>query len=314
MVVAAVSAALDVPQPLPSHTTPRVRERDRLLLVLWFLGGLYASVAIVGWRSALGYDAHAYWLAWHHSPMYGLPPNTADAYLYSPAFAQVLWPLAQLPWPLFLAAWTVAGFALYAWLLRPLGRALAAPLLLFCLPQAMVGNIWPLLAVVLVFGFRRPGLWAFPLLTKLTAGVGVVWFAARGEWRNLARVVVPTVLVTAVSVAISPQLWVDWLHILRGGGTGGSAAGGFDVPLVYRLPVALALAVYAARRSRPGFLAAAMALACPVFALSYVMSNVFLLTALPRLREMHAHPDRADVAGPALLQRQDSLAAAVAND
>ncbi len=309
-----MSAALDVRQPLPSDTTRRTRERDRLLLALWFLGGLYASVAIVGWRTALGYDAHAYWLAWHHSPMYGLPPNTADAYLYSPAFAQVLWPLAQLPWPLFLAAWTVAGFALYAWLLRPLGWSLAAPLLLFCVPQAMVGNIWPLLAVVLVFGFRRPGLWALPLLTKVTAGVGVVWFAARGEWRNLVRVLVPTVLVTAVSVAMSPQLWADWLHILRGGGTGGSAAGGFDIPLVYRLPVALALTLYAARRSRPGFLAAAMALACPVFALSYVMSNVFLLTALPRLREMHAHPDRADVPGSALLQRQHSLAAAVAED
>ena len=187
-----MSAALDV-GPLPSGAQRRAREHDRLLLVLWFLGGLYASVAIVGWRTALGYDAHAYWLAWHHSSMYGLPPNTADAYLYSPAFAQVLWPLAQLPWPLFLAAWTIAGFALYAWLLRPLGRALAAPLLLFCLPQAMVGNIWPLLAVVLVFGFRRPGLWALPLLTKVTAGVGVVWFAARGEWRNLGRVLVPTV-------------------------------------------------------------------------------------------------------------------------
>jgi hypothetical protein len=313
MVVAAVSAALDVRQPLPSHAH-RAHERDPRLLVLWFLGGLYASVAIIGWRTALGYDAHAYWLAWHHSPMYGLPPNTADAYLYSPAFAQMLWPLAQLPWPLFLAVWTVAGFALYAWLLRPLGRALAAPLLLFCLPQAMVGNIWPLLAVVLVFGFRRPGLWALPLLTKVTAGVGVVWFAARGEWKNLARVVVPTVLVTAISVAISPQLWVDWLHILRGGGTGGSSAGGYDIPLVYRLPVALALTVYAARRSRPVMLAAAVGLACPVFALSYVMSNVFLLTALPRLREMHAHSDRADVAGSVLLHRQDSLAAAVAED
>lgn len=288
MVVGVVSAALDVRQPLPSHMH-RVHERDRRLLVLWFLGGLYASVAIVGWRTALGYDAHAYWLAWHHSPMYGLPPNTADAYLYSPAFAQVLWPLAQLPWPLFLAAWAIAGFALYAWLLRPLGRALAAPLLLFCLPQAMVGNIWPLLALVLVFGFRRPGLWALPLLTKVTAGVGLVWFAARGEWRSLARVLVPTVLVTATSVAISPQLWVDWLHILGGGGTGGSTAGGYDIPLVYRLPVALALVVYAARRSRPALLAVAMALACPVFALSYVMSNVFLLTALPRLREMHSH-------------------------
>ena len=305
-----MSAALDYRQPLPSRTT----QRDRLLLVLWFLGGLYASVAIVGWRTALGYDAHAYWLAWHHSPMYGLPPNTADAYLYSPAFAQVLWPLAQLPWPLFLAAWTVAGFALYAWLLRPLGRALAAPLLLFCLPQAMVGNIWPLLAVVLVFGFRRPGLWALPLLTKVTAGVGVVWFAARGEWRNLARVLVPTVLVTAISVAISPQLWIDWLRILDGGGAGGSAAGGYDIPLVVRLPVAFALAVYAARRSRPAVLAAAMALACPVFALSYVMSNVFLLTALPRLREMRVHSDGADVPGSVLLQRQQPLAAAVAED
>jgi hypothetical protein len=305
-----VSAALDYRQPLPSHAT----RRDRLLLALWLLGGLYASIAIVGWRTALGYDAHAYWLAWHHSPMYGLPPNTADAYLYSPAFAQVLWPLAQLPWPVFLAAWTVAGFALYAWLLRPLGRALAAPLLLFCLPQAMVGNIWPLLAVVLVFGFRRPSLWALPLLTKVTAGVGVVWFAARGEWRNLARVVVPTIVVTAVSVAISPQLWLDWLHILRGGGTGGTAAGGYDIPLAYRLPVALALAAYAARRSRPGVLAIAMALACPVFALSYLLSNVFLLAALPRLREMHAHSDRADVPRSALLQRQHSLAAAVAED
>lgn len=57
--------------------------------------------------------------------MYGLPPNTADAYLYSPAFAQLIWPLAQLPWPLFVAAGAVAGFALYAWLLRPLGRTLA---------------------------------------------------------------------------------------------------------------------------------------------------------------------------------------------
>jgi hypothetical protein len=308
-----MSAALGYRQPL-SGEERRAHGREPLLLTLWFLGGLYASVAIVGWRTALGFDAHAYWLAWHHSSLYGLPPNTADAYLYSPAFAQLIWPLAQLPWPLFLAAWTVAGFALYAWLLRPLGRTLAPPLLLFCLPQAMVGNIWPLLAVVLVFGFRRPGLWALPLLTKVTAGVGVVWFAARGEWRNLVRVLVPTALVIAVSVAISPQLWADWLHILAGDGTGGSAAGGYDIPLVYRLPVALALAVYAARRSRPGVLAAAMALACPVFALSYMMSNVFLLAALPRLREMHAHPDRADVAGPVLLQRQQSLASAVAED
>ena len=281
--------------------------------MLWFLGGLYASVAIVGWRTALGYDAHAYWLAWHHSPMYGLPPNTADAYLYSPAFAQVLWPLAQLPWPVFLAAWTVAGFALYAWLLRPLGRALAAPLLLFCLPQAMVGNIWPLLAVVLVLG-SPPGFLGLPASDEGDCGRRrrLVRGARRME-EPCARRRADRSRDRSLRRDLAAAL-VDWLHILRGGGTGGSAAGAVDIPLVYRLPVALALAVYAARRSRPGFLAAAMALACPVFALSYVMSNVFLLTALPRLREMHAHSDRADVAGAALLQREHSLAAAVAED
>jgi hypothetical protein len=257
--------------------------RDAWMLLLWVAGAIYLAIGLFGWRRLLGFDAHAYWLAWHHHSMYGVRPNQQDAYLYSPAFAQLIWPLAQLPWSVFVAGWTAGGLALYFWLLKPLGWQRAAPLALFCVPQAMVGNIWPLLAVVLAFGFRHPGLWAFALLTKVTAGVGVVWFAVRGEWRKLARVLVPTGLIVAVSAAISPGLWVDWLHLLAGGGAGGTPAGAYDIPLVYRLPVALALAIYAAKRGRPAFLAASMGLACPVFALSFLLSNLVLFAALPRL-------------------------------
>ena len=259
---------------------------DAWMLVLWVGGAIYSSIAILGWRHLLGFDAHAYWLAWHHQPMYGVSPNQQDAYLYSPAFAQVMWPLAQLPWPVFVAGWTLVGLALYIWLLRPLGWHLAAPLVLFCVPQAMVGNVWPLLAVVLAFGFRHPQLWAFALLTKVTAGVGLIWFAVRREWRDLARILLPTGLIVAVSAAISPGLWLDWLHVLAGDGTGGEPAGAYNIPLAYRLPVALALAIYAARRTRPAFLAAAMGIACPVFALSFLLSNFTVFAALPRLRRM----------------------------
>jgi hypothetical protein len=277
--------------PLSRSARPRT-SRDLAVLALWVFGAIYASVAAAGWHRLLGFDAHAYWLAWHHRPLYGASPNAEDAYLYSPAFAQALWPLAQLPWPFFLAFWSGCGLALYAWLLRPLGARVGLPLLLFCIPQAMVGNIWPLLAIVLVLGFARPELWAFALLTKVTAGVGLVWFAVRRDWSSLVRAGVSTALVAGVSAAISPGLWRDWLHLLSGGGAGGTPAGAYDIPLAYRLPVALALAVYAAMRTRPGYLAVAMSLACPVFALSFVMSNLTLLLALPRLRTQPAATSR----------------------
>ena len=48
------------------------------------------------------------------------------------------------------------------------------------------GNISLLLAVAIVWGFRWPWTWAFVLLTKITPGVGLLWFALRREWRQLA--------------------------------------------------------------------------------------------------------------------------------
>ena len=49
-----------------------------------------------------------------------------------------------------------------------------------------LGNIHVLLGAAVVGSLRRPGLWAIPLLTKPSVGVGLLWYVARGEWRRLS--------------------------------------------------------------------------------------------------------------------------------
>jgi hypothetical protein len=234
-----------------------------------------------------GHDAYAYWLVWHHHPMYGIAPFHLNAFLYSPVFAQAIWPLTLLPWLVFFAVWTAGAFAIYAWLLWPLPWWQRVPLLCMCVPQVITGNIWPLFALVILFGFRRPSLWAFPLLTKVTSAMGLVWFAARREWRLLAEAVAVSAALIGVSAAVSPGLWVAWGHLLLHGGSATTPrfSGGFNIPLAPRLPVAVILAVYAARRNRVAFLAAAVAIGSPVFNLDLLVSNLFVFAALPRLRQ-----------------------------
>lgn len=266
-------------------TTGEHRFADPLLLLAWVGAFGFLFLTWLTWSRALGYDSHAYWSVWRHHLVYGRAPNHKDAFLYSPLFAQLIWPLTLLPWPVFLAGWTAAGFAIYAWLLWPLDWRWRLPLLCMCVPQAVIGNVWPLFALALVFGFRRPSLWAVPLLVKVTSAMGLVWFAARGEWRAAARALLLASALVAVSAAADPGLWSAWVHLLLHGGSasGSPSSSSASIPLWPRLPVALTLAVYGARKSRVGFLCAAVAIGSPVFALSLFMSSLFMFTALPRL-------------------------------
>ena len=51
-------------------------------------------------------DAYAYWTT-RSGPMYDAQTaGSLGAYLYSPAFAQILAPLTWLPWPVFVTLWT----------------------------------------------------------------------------------------------------------------------------------------------------------------------------------------------------------------
>jgi hypothetical protein len=246
----------------------------------WALATIGYGIFLYGF----GWDSHAYWVAWHRGSIYLGAPEQRDAFLYSPAFAQAIWPLAQFQWPMFAAIWAVGNAALFAWLLWPMTLKWRLVAMTLTGIEVVNGNVWALTAVVLVLGFARPGFWAFPLLTKITSAVGLVWFAARREWQQLITAIATALFVIAISAATAPGLWHDWLaFLLHGGGRGSSfALNGRFVPPIVRLPIAVALAIVGARKSRPTWLAWAVLLGSPVFALE----SFAVLAALPRLRRL----------------------------
>ena len=109
--------------------------------------------------------------------------GTLGAYLYSPAFAQTIAPLVALPWPVFLAIWTAILLAAYGGTvcLPPSPRSSFLPIP----ADIATGNVHLLFAAAIVAGFRLSGAWALMALTKVTPFIGVLWFAARQEWRSL---------------------------------------------------------------------------------------------------------------------------------
>src|SRR6476660_7809104 len=131
-----------------------------LLPTLWILFG--SRLASFGTDSA-----HAYWNVWRVGP-YTLPPGSPDAFNYSPAFAQVIYPLTLLPWPVFLTVWSLLLGAALTWLLWPMPLRWRWLVLAYVAPPALlIGNIEALLAVAAVVAMRHPSVWAFPLLTKV---------------------------------------------------------------------------------------------------------------------------------------------------
>ncbi|GAA2018691.1 hypothetical protein GCM10009740_03260 [Terrabacter terrae] len=231
--------------------------------------------------SSFGMDsAHAYWNVWKVGP-YSLPPGSPDAFNYSPAFAQAIYPLTMLPWPLFLSVWSVLLAGTLTWLLWPMPVRWRWLLLAYVAPPALlIGNIEAFLAAAAVIGVRHPSAWAFPLLTKITPGLGPLWFAFRREWRNAAITVMATALVVLVSYAISPGLWTQWWHFVIGAPTPPTQA--HYPPLAVRLVLAVGVLVWGARGGRREALALAMVFAMPLWSSGVLV----LLSAVPRLRRV----------------------------
>ena len=226
-------------------TPQRVRAIRHGLLV----AGLAVLVLILvrAWLSASdasageAYDARAYWEAARGDP-YARPVLGAPvAYYYSPAFLQVFSPLLALSFPAFLAAWyLINGAALVAVARSWLPIALLSG---FVALEVLRGNIETLMALAIVAGFRWPAAWAFILLTKVTPGVGLLWFVGRRDWRSLAIAVGATLAIAAVSFVLAPDLWRAWVASLFANAGVSIDWAYFPVPLVIRLPIAAALAL-----------------------------------------------------------------------
>ncbi len=208
--------------------------------------------------------------------------NTIGAYPYSPAFAQLVYPLDLLPWPVFVAAWT-AILLLAAFLLT--GPELFLVGLAVGLMEIAGGNISLLLALAIVAGFRYPWTWAFVLLTKITPGIGLLWFALRREWRQLAIALGATGGIVVVSFVLLPGAWQAWVDLLLANTGKGGTWAAIPIPLLIRGPIGVLLIVWGAPRNQRWVVPVGAMLALPALwygSLSMLLGVIPLTTPAER--------------------------------
>ena len=229
-------------------------------VVFWGLVVVFAEPWGRLWGT--GQDARCYYQATLADPYLHSSWNDPIAYVYSPAFLQLVSPLTALPWQAFMAVWTALLIGAVRFLTGP--RLLAAGLLFpFTAMEVAGGNISLLLAVAIVLGFRWPAAWALVLLTKITPGIGLLWFAVRGEWRSLAIALGATAAVAAVSWVALPDAWPRWFEVIVANAGKGGTWASVPIPLLIRLPAAVALVVWGARTDRRWTVPVASMLALP---------------------------------------------------
>lgn len=209
------------------------------------------------------FDVYAYWATRDGYEYSVARQGDTGAYLYSPAFAQVIAPLTALPWQAFAGLWTALVAAPLLWLA---GRY--AVLLVLLPPVFMsvaLGQLDLLFALVAIVGLRWPAVWVLPILTKITPGVGLVWFLVRGEWRSLGIALGATFATVVASAALDPSDWAAWVAMIArlefpalGGGLWF-----LPVPLLVRLPVVAALIAWGARTDRAWVLPVGVCLSLP---------------------------------------------------
>ena len=210
--------------------------------------------------------------------------NTIGAYPYSPAFAQLVYPLNLLPWPLFVAAWTAILIGA-VWLLT--GRELFLLGMAVGAMEIAGGNISLLLAVAIVYGFRWPWTWAFVLLTKITPGIGLLWFVLRREWRQLGIALGATGAVLALSYVLMPGAWRDWVSLLASNTGKGGTWAAIPIPLLIRGPIGVLLIAWGAPRNQRWVVPVGTMLALPALwygSLSMLLGVIPLTTPEERSR------------------------------
>jgi Glycosyltransferase family 87 len=260
------------------------------------LVGAVALAWILANPGGRGTDAYSYWY-WNPAEPYREAFGNVDAsfaFRYAPPIGLLLLPGHALSFPAFLWVWTAILIGALAWLCR--SWTLAAVALYPVLLEISVGNVHLLVAAAIVLGFRFPEAWSFVLLTKISPGVGLAWYAVRREWTNLARALGFTAAVAIVSFLVEPAWWSDWLTMLRSdiGLSGGTSV---PIPLVVRLPIALVLVAWGARTDRRWTVSAAAFLALPTI---WPQGFAVLVGIVPFVTARESHRGRAVPPVPAV--------------
>lgn len=254
------------------------------------LGGYAAAVVLLAMGAAGVLDGGGDARILYDHP---LPDPYSVAYedlgfAYSPAAAQALFPFVQLPWGVFLGGWTALLIVALVRLVGP-----AAPLLMlapFVALDVWYANVNLFLAYAIAMGLSRSAWWALVLHTKVTPGVGLVWFLVRREWGRLAVALALTVAIAAASFVLAPNLWSDWLGLLS------DASASDEVPwlgpLWLRLVAAALLVAWGGLTDRPWTVAVGAFLGIPV---PWPATATLLLAAVPLTRRASLAPRRRAV-------------------
>ncbi|MDQ3870549.1 MAG: DUF2029 domain-containing protein [Chloroflexota bacterium] len=272
---------------------PRARAiRDGLVLAaVCFCAYLYVFWAVT--EQTVGYDAFAYWSV-DLDHLYEGAISEPGWFGYSPALAQVASVFHLLPWHTFLWLWLALLVGTVIWLGgRRTLWLLAFPAVAFELHYA---NINLLIAAAIVLGFRYPAAWAFVVLAKVTPGVGLLWFLVRREWRKLGVAVGTTLALAALSFAVAPHLWAQWVEALTVSSTAVPPAI-LAVPVVVRMPLAIAVVVWGARSDRPWTVPVAATIAMPAFWYATVPSILAAVLPLAGARPRWRPEARANLEG-----------------
>jgi hypothetical protein len=272
--------------------------RDGLVVAgLLFLG--YLLVVIGSQAKTVGFDALSYWIYSIDDP-YRITHGTMGSFVYSPVAARLFQLDSLLPFWQFLWLWLGVLLATAIWLggRRWLWVLAFPPVAL----ELYHGNIHLLIAAAIVLGFRYPAAWAFVLLTKVTPGVGLLWFLVRREWRNLAIALGVTATLVVVSLVVDFRLWQEWIDkellvSLRQP----PSQPQIDIPLLIRMPIAAAIVVWGALRNRKWTVPLAAALAMPVLWISaFAVLAALPAMGRPELAERTTEPREAAVVRPAI--------------
>jgi hypothetical protein len=220
-------------------------------------------------------DARAYWAS-GQIPWYSTAVGVPNAFTYSPAFGQTVAPFTLLPWPVFAGLWAIILFATLTWMCgKWLPIAIILPPLAF---ELYAGNIHILLAAAIMLGWRHPWTWSFVLLTKVTPGVGLLWFALRGEWRPLTIALGATAVIVLVSFVLAPDAWLGWVGYVANTSQPTQTTA-IPIPFAPRLAAAVLIVSWGAVTNRPWTMPLAAMMALPVL---WIGSLAMLLALLAR--------------------------------
>ena len=233
--------------------------------------GLGWAVAVLVTLTRFGapVDAQCYYEVDRAQPWF-----PGGCFLYSPPYVLAMSALPNLmSFDVFVFLLRSAEMAVLIAVAGPaVGIALFIPAVAIELNAA---NVNLLIVGAVLLGFRFPWTWAFIILAKVTPGVGLLWFATRREWRNLAMATVATAAIAAASWVIAPDLWPKYLAGLV------SVPDGTPWPVALRLPIAAALVVWGASRNHRWAVMVAVFLAMPRW---YYLSPVLLVGLFPLVR------------------------------